>query len=92
MKHVIYWCAQAWKKVNSSTLEKWWNKLFDGLVLSDDAEEEENLHILLENIPGCENIEESEISDWINSDVSELDFTEQDIVDMDLQKRREQEK
>lgn len=54
-------------------------------MLGDEVEEEENLQNLLENIPGCENIDQSEISEWLNADDPELDFNDQDIVDMVLQ-------
>ncbi|KAJ8886196.1 hypothetical protein PR048_012405 [Dryococelus australis] len=75
----VYYRAQksAWKSADLFT--EWFNN-------DNDGKEEEIVHILLENIPGCENIEEREISEWINSDTSELHFTEQDIVDMVLQK------
>lgn len=84
MKHVVYWCAQSWEKIKSSTLEKCWNKLFDGILIEDDTEKDENLADLIVNIPGCEEINKCEISEWVNGDDSELDFNDQDIIDMVL--------
>ena len=83
MKH-IYWCAQPWEKIKSSTLQKCGSKLFDGTLIEDDIEKNENLQGLIEKIPGCEEVNQDEISEWVNGDDSELDFNNQNIVDMVL--------
>lgn len=43
MKHVVYWCAQSWEKIKSSTLQKCWDKLFDGILIEEKDEAEDNL-------------------------------------------------
>jgi hypothetical protein len=56
MKHVVYWAAQAWEKVSDSTLQKSWNKLYEGISTADEETDEsyDDLREMLENIPGCE--------------------------------------
>ena len=51
MKAVIYWGAQSWGKITYSTLNKSWNKLYDGL---EYEEEEENYENLVEMAKGIE--------------------------------------
>lgn len=31
MKHVIYWCAEAWANIKDETLQRCWRKIYDGL-------------------------------------------------------------
>lgn len=82
MKDVLYWSAQSWDKVKSSTLQKCWNKLYDGIFVSGETESDENLLDLLTEIPGCEAIDNNDVSEWVNSDDLELEYTDDDIVDM----------
>lgn len=79
MKHVIYWCAQAWNKVQKETLQRGWRKIYDGLE-DNGSESFENLTEMIHMIPGCENINESEIDEWIVADHSE-ELTDQDIIE-----------
>lgn len=81
MKHVLYWCAQSWDRITEASIKNSWNKLYDGLV-SEDEEDNDNIEQLVQQIPGCEGIESSEIDDWLQSDDPELDLTDQDIVDV----------
>lgn len=84
MKDVMYWCAQSWEKVKSTTLRKAWNKITDGITSIDDYEEEdfENLSALIKKVPGCEDIEEEEALQWVQADDIELELTEEEIVEM----------
>lgn len=82
----MYWYAQLCEKVNALTLQKCWNKLFNGLHCQDDENEDyKNIQSLLENLSGFEHISNEEIREWLNSDDSEIDFSQQDIVNMVLQ-------
>lgn len=84
MKQVVYWCAQAWEKVKSQTLKNCWNKLFDGILVDNLTENEENIQGLVEQLPGCEDIDQTEIREWIVADDPVLEFTDEDIVEMVL--------
>lgn len=68
MKHVFCRCFQSWKQIHvkATTIQKCWNKLFDGVNIGNevgDDEQEENLHDRLEYILGCEEMNYSEIND-----------------------------
>ena len=64
MKHIVYWCARSHEKIKSPTLQKCWNKLFNGILIEDYIEKDENLWALTEKIPGCKEINQAEISEW----------------------------
>jgi hypothetical protein len=82
MKYVVYWAAQVWGKVSDSTLQKSWNKLYEGISTAVE-ETDESYDALLEmlgNIPGCEGVQEEEVKLWMTSDDNEQELTDQDII------------
>ena len=81
---------RSWEKIKSSTLQKCSNKLFDGILIEDDIEKGKNLQGLIEKIPGCEEINQAEVSERVSGDGSKLDFNDQDIVDMVLSQTKGQ--
>lgn len=83
MKHVIYWCAQAWDNVKAETLQRCWSKLYDGLE-GDDSENFENLTEMVKRIPGCEDMDTCEVDEWVVADDSQ-EITDQEIVETVLQ-------
>lgn len=89
MKNVIYWCAQSWEKITSVTLQKSWNKLYEGLISEENGEDNDNLQQMVQQIPGCEDIVQSDLNEWLQSDDAELDLTDQDIVDAVLKSSAE---
>jgi hypothetical protein len=86
MKHVVYWAAQAWEKVSHSSLQKSWNKLCEGISTDDEETDEsyDDLREMLENIAGCEGLQEEEVKLWITSDDTEQELTDQDIISAGL--------
>jgi hypothetical protein len=84
MKHIVYWAAQAWEKVSDSTLHKSWKncKKTEGISTADEETDEsyDDLHEMLENIPGCEGMQEEEVKLWITSDDAEQELTDQDMI------------
>lgn len=89
MKHVVYWCAESWATIKSSTLEKCCNKLFDGILVDDPEGENvekstEDIEPLIRNLAGCYEINQEEIREWLAADDSESEFIDEDIIDMVL--------
>ena len=55
-----------WDKITDSTLNKAWNKFCDRLEYEEGEENNENLVEMAKVNPGCEEIEESEIFEWLD--------------------------
>jgi hypothetical protein len=83
MKHVIYWCAQAWAKIKDETLQRCWRKIYDGLD-EEETESFENLTEMVQSIPGCEDCNENDVDEWVAADDSE-ELSDEDIVEAVLQ-------
>lgn len=83
MKHVIYWCAEAWNNIKDETLQRCWRKIYDGLA-EEEIESFENLSGMVLRIPGCEDMTSSEVDEWVVADDSD-ELSDQDIVEAVLQ-------
>lgn len=83
MKHVIYWCAEAWAKIKDETLKRCWRKIYDGLD-EEEIESFENLTEIVHRIPGCEDMTASDVDKWVVADDSD-ELSDQDIVEAVLQ-------
>lgn len=74
IKDVVYMAAQAWDEIPASTLVKSWEKLWpevaNNLEMStDDCTTESLLHVL-HQLPGGENIEETDLQELVQSDAA----------------------
>jgi hypothetical protein len=86
MKHIVYWAAQAWETVSDSTLQKSWNRLYEGISTADEetGESYDDLREILEHIAGCECMQEERVKLWVTSDDTEQELTDQDIISVVL--------
>lgn len=84
LKNVVYWIASAWNQVKGSTLEKSWSKLIqheEGRITTAESDHEESLQQIFTKIPGCENVTETEVNEWLNSDNVEDEMTDQELIE-----------
>ncbi|XP_011860028.1 PREDICTED: jerky protein homolog-like [Vollenhovia emeryi] len=65
MKSVIYWSAQAWDAVQRHTLERSWAKILCSNNQSDEIADDVDLHSIMEQIPGCENVDRNDTEEWV---------------------------
>jgi hypothetical protein len=82
LKNVVYWAADAWNKVKSSTLQKSWAKIIhqEDLILETNDEEEVPLHEMMRHLDGCEDIGQEEVEEWVTFDNKE----QEELTDVDL--------
>jgi hypothetical protein len=82
LKNVVYWAADAWNKVKSSTLQKSWAKIIhqEDLILETKDEEEVPLHEMMRHLDGCEDIDQEEVEEWVTFDNKE----QEELTDVDL--------
>lgn len=84
LKNVVYWIASAWNQVKGRTLQKSWSKLIqheEGRIIEAESDHEESLQQIFVKIPGCENVTESEVNEWLNSDNVEDEMTDQELIE-----------
>lgn len=79
MKSVIYWSAQAWDAVQRLTLERSWAKILCSNNQSDEIADDVDLHSIMEQIPGCENVERNDTEEWVHGDDCEEELTDDEI-------------
>uniref|UniRef100_K7G5U3 DDE-1 domain-containing protein n=1 Tax=Pelodiscus sinensis TaxID=13735 RepID=K7G5U3_PELSI len=82
IKDVIYWIAQSWEEIEPQTLARSWRKL----LLKDENTQEmvqencDNLLPLLQQIPGCEKVnDDDDIQKWMEKD-EQQELTDHDII------------
>lgn len=84
MKDVVYWIASSWDEVRADTVNKSWNKILKkGPTESEQDDPDDNLPLaeLIKKLPGCENTDISEVTEWLNSD-EQQEVTDTAIVEM----------
>lgn len=84
VKDVVYWLADSWNEVKQETLNKSWNKILKTPEETEnDSDDEDNLPLshLIRKLPGCENSNETEVTDWINND-EQHEITDAAIIEM----------
>lgn len=97
LKDVIYCLAEAWNSVKESTLEKSWSQLLEETVsetpseVNGDEISNEEMSSLIKKLPGCENKQDSEVAEWLNSDDTHYELTDQEIVEVVLESTDEDE-
>jgi len=90
---VIRWVAEGWEEITPISIVSSWKilldhegnkfKEIDGGEFKNDGNkvEKEQVVSLLENIPGCEEVNENDVNEWMqNDDVDEI--TDDDIIKM----------
>uniref|UniRef100_K7GGY3 HTH CENPB-type domain-containing protein n=1 Tax=Pelodiscus sinensis TaxID=13735 RepID=K7GGY3_PELSI len=81
IKDVIYWIAQSWEEIEPITLARSWRKL----ILNDENTQEmmqencDNLLPLLQQIPGCEKVNDDDIQESMEND-EQQELTDRDII------------
>lgn len=89
---VIRWIADSWSEIEPITLVKSWRKLLDHKASDQweeaDTEDEQeianedlSLISLLQKFPGCDDIEQRDIIEWIRKD-DDVEYTDDDIVQL----------
>lgn len=89
LKDVAYYVAQAWESVGANTVAKSWKVLLQENVESPGDEnveketEPENTSLLplLQQVPGCANVTEEDVNEWIAQD-EQYEVTDEEIVNM----------
>lgn len=79
MKSVIYWSAQAWDAVRKLTLERSWVKILPSTNQSDEITDDVDLHSIMKQIPGCEDVDRCNTEEWIHGDDYEQELTDDEI-------------
>lgn len=92
MLDVALWISNAWEEVKTITLVKSWKKLLGHKASQDwgdeepetenvsDKTDEEIIH-LLKKVPGCDEINDDAVSEWMKEDEVH-EFTDSDIIDL----------
>uniref|UniRef100_K7GBZ6 HTH CENPB-type domain-containing protein n=1 Tax=Pelodiscus sinensis TaxID=13735 RepID=K7GBZ6_PELSI len=67
IKDVIYWVAQSWDEIEPQTLARSWRKLLPKDENTQEMVQEncDNLLALLQQIPGCEKVNDDDIQEWM---------------------------
>ncbi|XP_054284043.1 jerky protein homolog-like [Macrosteles quadrilineatus] len=90
---VIRWVAEGWEEIPPMTIVSSWKALLDhegnkfteidgGEFKHDENHvETENVVSLLEKIPGCDEVNESDVLEWMNND-DEDEITDDDFIRM----------
>lgn len=83
MKDVIFWISECWDEIETHTLARSWKILLSEDESAQDLIHENNGNLiqLLQKIPGCEEAEDSDIQEWMNSD-EQHELTDGDIIAM----------
>uniref|UniRef100_K7G5J3 Jerky protein homolog-like n=1 Tax=Pelodiscus sinensis TaxID=13735 RepID=K7G5J3_PELSI len=70
IKDVIYWIAQSWEEIVPQTLARSWRKLLPKDENTQEMVQEnwDNLLPLLQQIPGCEKVNDDDIQEWMEKD------------------------
>uniref|UniRef100_K7F4N8 HTH CENPB-type domain-containing protein n=1 Tax=Pelodiscus sinensis TaxID=13735 RepID=K7F4N8_PELSI len=70
IKDFIYWIAQSWENIEPQTLARSWRKLLseDENIQEMMQENCDNLLPLLQQIPGCEKVNDDDIQEWMEKD------------------------
>uniref|UniRef100_K7F690 HTH CENPB-type domain-containing protein n=1 Tax=Pelodiscus sinensis TaxID=13735 RepID=K7F690_PELSI len=81
LKDVIYWIAQSRKEIEPQTLARSWRKLLseDKNIQEMEQENSDNLLPLLQQIPGCEKVNDDDIQEWMEKD-KQQELTDHDII------------
>ncbi|XP_067215686.1 jerky protein homolog-like [Linepithema humile] len=82
MKNVIYWSAQAWDAIQRSTIQKSWAKILNSDSQSDEVLDNIDLYSMMEQIPGCANVEKNDTDEWANGDDCEHELTDDEICQL----------
>ncbi|XP_014276200.1 jerky protein homolog-like [Halyomorpha halys] len=96
LKDVIYCLAEAWDNLKEFTLEKSWSKVIEDSVSEIPSENtideisSEEMNSLIKKFPGYENVDNSEVVEWLNSD-THYELTDQEIVEVVLESTDEDE-
>lgn len=83
MKDVVYWVAESWDDIKTETLKKSWNKILKKENNSCNTTDEHDLVLarLIRKLPGREQSNENDVSEWLNSD-EQFEVTDDSIVEM----------
>ncbi|XP_046737740.1 jerky protein homolog-like [Diprion similis] len=79
IKSVIYWSAQAWDAVQRLTLKRSWAKILSSTDQSDQIADDVDLHSIMKQIPGCEDVDRNNTDEWIHDDDCEQERTDDEI-------------
>lgn len=80
----MYWVAKSWGEIKPETLVKSWNKiLHSGVNVESETDDDDDqpLSSLIKKLPGCENANETEVSEWMKND-EQFEVTDVSIVEM----------
>ncbi|XP_050530454.1 jerky protein homolog-like isoform X1 [Daktulosphaira vitifoliae] len=88
IKTILYLVAKAWEEIKPETLQKSWEKMWPNIPPENYGQDEttsnEDIDFIqvFKELKGCVDVEENDISEWINSDtdVSHQVLSEDDIV------------
>lgn len=83
MKDVMFWIAECWNNIPPDTLPRSWKILLSNEERQDIANEHLNndLTDLLKKIPGCEDADNNDITEWMRYD-EQYELTDSDIITM----------
>ncbi|XP_044311435.1 jerky protein homolog-like [Varanus komodoensis] len=90
MLDVIRWLAEAWEEIPNISLVKSWKILLDHedghfnlepVCETEVEDENDKLVSLLEKVPGCDNVNAEDITEWMANDEAD-EITDNDIVEM----------
>lgn len=84
LKDAVYWIAEAWEDIQSTTLQKSWRKILSSEVQPNDENEashDESLLSLAKTLPVSESLTEKDIDEWMNAD-EQQEITDDMIADM----------
>lgn len=91
IKTVIYLAAEAWEEIKPSTLQKSWKKLWPSIPQENQGQDENqptanddaDFVQVFQQLEGCADVEESDISEWMNSDndIGHQVLSEDEIVE-----------
>lgn len=91
IKDVIYWVADAWESTSEHLLQKSWSKLWLSLTFEETSNQNADknnvvqIQELLQNIPGCEDANANDVTEWLQADDNDHDIlNDQQIVEMVL--------
>ncbi|GBM01860.1 hypothetical protein AVEN_218980-1 [Araneus ventricosus] len=79
LKDCFYMVNEAWESVPEHTLKRSWRKLAPYLENVDQSNDSGSvtvteLNVLLNQIPGCGNCEEEDVSSWLDCDADDAGF------------------